>query len=875
MAEHKSYYTLTEIAAWDEEQKVSLPTVQRGFVWKSAQIENLWDSLLRGYPVGAFVLSDAGNNTFHILDGQQRATAICLGFAKETFRDSQDYYKVFIDLEPPKADDSRKYIFRVITKSHPWGYQRNENTKTLTAENIRKALDLYEEVTDPLNTPLNKFFPYDAGLPIPLHFFLNAAAKIPAATEEELIKIIREEFQHWKVIVNRWEKDNRETISQYNDQEKDELLHAKISIIYRVVLEMLHCEKGQKIPALYMNLEKVMNTNEQETEEASDEVENLFVRLNSGGTQLSGEELNYSILKAHLQRTVQDEIENACKQLFKPARFITIAYRLYQQGNKEEKQTDALTMRIKPKQFQRTISKQVKKFEAFLLSIIRDKDFEGKTLLEYTENILEYKNSAQQNYALPFLIYSKIADTAPEVMFLLLYRLKFKSDRFSNEQEAGNKEHRTMLGMLTLFMWFGRGESLKDHAKLLVNIWPAASKLEQDRFWSSETVDRAYLNDVLLRFPLFSGNNSEYGLRIISDYNLSERAKILERFEADAGEKYTFFLSRVIYNRDLILYAQRHFIETYFQQQQFRLEDTSLPFDWDHISPNNFVRSRKNIPQIVREWYQTNGNYRAWPYALNRMDSDSSPAYKLNPIENFEEEDGLAELKRKWVKFINQNRHLISDISQLSEKLTEWSFCEQEWSHCYTTDMRTDWRTVTRLIISRNIQIIKVWYQALNIDLLREGNTIQLEDIFDNRKWSEISEENELFKNEFNFNENTNRISSSFHIDNYEINFYITYPATEYGYLIENKIEFGLFDMNGGNYVKKMNNKTDYELDSVNFKWIFNRYSLVSCHTKSYETLVTDIANWFKKLPVSVNDKELLVSEFRKMLSSKFKAFLL
>lgn len=871
MAEHKPYYTLSEIALWDENETVSLPTVQRGFVWKPAQIENLWDSLLRGYPVGAFVLSDAGNNALHILDGQQRATAICLGFAKETFRDSQDYYKVFIDLESPRADDSRKYIFRVITKSHPWGYQRQENTKILTAENIRKAMDLYEEVTDPLNTPLNKFFPYDAGLPVPLHFFLNAAAQTPAATEEELIKSIKEEFPHWKEIVNRWEKDNKETLSNYNEQEIKALIHAKISTIYREVMEMLHSQKGQKIPALYMNLEKVMNSTKQEVEEASDEVENLFVRLNSGGTQLSGEELNYSILKAHLQRPVQDEIENACKQLFKPARFITIAYRLYQQEKKEEKQTDALTMRIKPKQFQRTISKQVKKFEDFILSIIRDKDFEGKTLLEYTQSILEYKNTAQQNYGLPFLIYSKIADTAPELMFLLLYRIKFKNDRFSNAVEADKKQHQNMLGMLTLFMWFGKGENLKDHAKLLVNIWPSASTLEKNRFWSSETVDRAYLNDVLLPFPSFHGNNFEIGLKKILDYNLTEKTSIINRFEIDGGKQYTHFLLKIINNSDLILYAQRHFIEKYFHQQQFRLEDTSLPFDWDHISPNNFVRNRKNILQIVKDWYQTNGNFRAWPYALNRMDSDKSPANKLNPLENIDDIVS-SELKIKWLNFINRNKHLITDINELSEKLTEWSFCEKEWSSCFSTDMRLDWKPVTRLIIRRNIQIIKDWYDTLNIEILRIENKVKFEEIFDNRKWGEISEDNDVFKNEFNFNENINRISSSFLIDSSELNFYISYPDGDNGYLKENKIEFGLFDRNGSNYIAKMKNKTEFELDYDKFKWVFNRFSIVSSHNKSYEEFTIEIANWLRKLPVSVNDKNLLVSEFREMLSSKFKA---
>ena len=116
-----SNYTLIKIAEWIEKDTVSLPTVQRGFVWKPSQIENLWDSLLRGYPVGAFVLSPMRDNPdkFEMLDGQQRATAICLGFGKDTFRDSQDKIKIFIDLEKPKTDDNRKYIFRVITRSHP------------------------------------------------------------------------------------------------------------------------------------------------------------------------------------------------------------------------------------------------------------------------------------------------------------------------------------------------------------------------------------------------------------------------------------------------------------------------------------------------------------------------------------------------------------------------------------------------------------------------------------------------------------------------------------------------------------------------------------------------------------------------------------
>lgn len=88
-----------------------LPAIQREFVWKPAQIRALFDSLMRGYPIGAFLfwkvdasqterytfydfITDyheknhpyaqvkkvaAGQGTMAILDGQQRLTALNIG----------------------------------------------------------------------------------------------------------------------------------------------------------------------------------------------------------------------------------------------------------------------------------------------------------------------------------------------------------------------------------------------------------------------------------------------------------------------------------------------------------------------------------------------------------------------------------------------------------------------------------------------------------------------------------------------------------------------------------------------------------------------------------------------------------------------------
>jgi len=82
MAKIGAFLTLNQIYKYTKDDIISLPTVQRGFVWKPYQIENLWDSLLRGYPIGAFVLSPKKDDPgqYELLDGQQRASAICLGY---------------------------------------------------------------------------------------------------------------------------------------------------------------------------------------------------------------------------------------------------------------------------------------------------------------------------------------------------------------------------------------------------------------------------------------------------------------------------------------------------------------------------------------------------------------------------------------------------------------------------------------------------------------------------------------------------------------------------------------------------------------------------------------------------------------------------
>lgn len=780
---HPLSYNLRQIAEWVKTDKVSLPTVQRGFVWRPKQIEDLWDSLLRGYPVGAFVLSPEKDDRYQILDGQQRATAITLGFNKATFRGSQDLIKVFIDLEAPEKGDSRKFIFRVITRSHPWGYRRSENNKTLPTENIRKALDSYD-VSDPMSADLACFFPFDAKLPIPFQFFVEAA--IENYLPEKIYTNICA-WEQWQKVKQKWMDSQGEINNIPDEAALDSVILGKIGNILSNVSQILNEETGQKIPALYMDLKSMLQEDDHASMDEADEVENLFVRLNAGGTQLSGEELNYSILKAHISRDTQDKIEAACKSLFKPARFITIAFRLYQHKNSESHHSDALTMRIRPKQFQRTISNDIENFEAFLNDIIENKAFNKEPLLFYVKDLLAYKES--QTYGLPFLLYSKISDLAPELFFMLLYRVLIKGDRISKENE---RQHRAVLGMITLFLWFGRGENLKDHSKLLLNIWPAVKGLSQESFWSSETVQRATLDKVVLSFPFYKD------LRGVVNYKVPRQKNSFSKFVKEIGEEYETFIKRMIGNKDLLLYGQRTFIESYFREEQYRLEDTNVPFDWDHISPQNLVRRKRKISPILKEWYSTIGNFRAWPYALNRMDSDNNPTNKLNPLRK--DNPDLNQVKRKWELFISKNDHLISDLSQLNKKLLEWSFCKKEWDQCNPIDIKNDWIQPTELIINRNILLIKEWYKELNIESFQpekiKENVDVIANLVEKKRWEWDFKKPEFFYGLFN-DEDKRALSSSFKVNDSEIRFYFYYSIEDQNFLSNGGIKFGVFEESG------------------------------------------------------------------------------
>lgn len=49
-------------------------------MWKPWPIEDLWDSILRGFPVGSIIVHETPAGKLQLLNDQQRTTSIVLAF---------------------------------------------------------------------------------------------------------------------------------------------------------------------------------------------------------------------------------------------------------------------------------------------------------------------------------------------------------------------------------------------------------------------------------------------------------------------------------------------------------------------------------------------------------------------------------------------------------------------------------------------------------------------------------------------------------------------------------------------------------------------------------------------------------------------------
>ena len=264
--------TIREIQA----NKYVLPAIQREFVWSAEQIEKIFDSLVRGYPIGSFL-----------------------------------FWKV----QPDRVADFQFYRF--MDRYHERDYRHNEPINLINGQEITAVLDGQQRLTA-LNIGLNGWYAYklpyywwssDQAFP-KRELYLNLMQPADTIDYEYEFKFLRES-----------DLTNTDG-TKYWFRVADILKYADIqSVVYYCIENGLTQGKDKYATDTLMELWRVIKEKELinyflEEDHDLDKVLNIFIRVNSGGTPLSYSDMLLSIATAAWQqRDARQEIYSLVDQL--------------------------------------------------------------------------------------------------------------------------------------------------------------------------------------------------------------------------------------------------------------------------------------------------------------------------------------------------------------------------------------------------------------------------------------------------------------------------------------------------------------------------------------------------------------------------------
>jgi hypothetical protein len=630
--------SLREIASWHDipeisekpDIRASVPILQRGLVWNPAQIELLWDSLLRGFPIGALVLSAKITDqtketdseklgvTHHLLDGQQRCDAISLGF-KNPFlhpiadRDTKQTESIlWLDLDPDDNPwSTREFVVRLTTPSHPWGYHRNDSADPLNAGAIREALKTIgvDPAADNYQRPSPaQLFPHDANAPVPLAWLL-LSVKERDFWEAISGNLARSVNQAWHSRLRKFLDDGE------SDGQRTRILQA----IQRI--------ESTKIIALCAPADLLVGSRQEaasapERENISN-IEHLFQRLNQQGTRLDGEELAYSMVKAYWP-DLAGPIDKIAKQL--PAtRLISLGIRAALSNEERNKLPNGLSV-----SGIRAMARKDDEKTSRVYRYIKDQLGHGCGQIA---NWLRYHPNQNPSGLLPVHIGS-IAYDAPDIFLLLL---TFANRPVSDWEQSDTEWPKRLQALVTLIHWFGRNKgSVANrvfaacvHQISLANISGAlgdALKAGDLRPIHSPAALEMFLHD---EFPEAPEDTRFKEWRWWSHLMIGETDGAKERRKGQ-WEEFLWFKGQ----REMLLYAQRDYINRRFHDYDPARKDFwrghNRPWDFDHILASTYLYWQQgDFKPVCDEWVGTIGNLRAWPFEDNRSEQRQSAIDKL------------------------------------------------------------------------------------------------------------------------------------------------------------------------------------------------------------------------------------------------------
>ncbi len=285
----KNPITISDAIAYIEKRYFLLPAIQRRFVWSSSQIEVLFDSIMRDYPINSFMF-------WHVTDDTIKTDYKFYEFLKE--------YKEFFAEENPYFNTNGVSDFLAVID----GQQRLTSLYlglkgTYAYRMPRKWLKNDEECL-----PTRKLY-------------INLAKQLPVGNDRNMIydfKFLSE--NEYKRLNETEELFLLGDIYKYKDDEQlDEFLDTKKWKVDEEATKKFAKSTLRKLRKIIFD-ERLISYYQEENPDI-DTVLDIFIRTNSGGEPLSFSNLLMSITTANWQRDARKEFENLIKNIFNEYNF--------------------------------------------------------------------------------------------------------------------------------------------------------------------------------------------------------------------------------------------------------------------------------------------------------------------------------------------------------------------------------------------------------------------------------------------------------------------------------------------------------------------------------------------------------------------------
>ncbi|MFB8716527.1 DUF262 domain-containing protein [Enterococcus faecalis] len=278
-------FTIKNLIKKIDNNEYVLPALQREFVWKPEQIERLFDSIMKGYPIGSFLFWNVQNENINKYE--------FYNILKEYHqRDARHNTKINIshkDSVTAILDGQQRITSIYIALKGTYSYKIKGAWKN--NDNAYPSRQLYLNIVSP-NLDTNKDVQFD------FRFLTNEEAE--DFTEDTLwypvSDILKFEVGEMFTVIARYQELYRKNFPNESVEKTSYIMNS---------LGTLHQMMEKDILAYY-----------EENSQEIDKVLDIFIRMNSGGTTLTYSDLLLSLATAKWQNlNAREEIYSLVDEL--------------------------------------------------------------------------------------------------------------------------------------------------------------------------------------------------------------------------------------------------------------------------------------------------------------------------------------------------------------------------------------------------------------------------------------------------------------------------------------------------------------------------------------------------------------------------------